>query len=220
MTIGSSPAGGAQRGRLDAVVRAVRAAPPLWLLVSTFVLTCGLGALLLLFGPDWVRESYVYQTAADVPDLDGRDVAVALALLVGAPAATAGGWWLAGRANRASGGQPTDAPGTDRRPALLAGGLAAGLAILLARLASAGVLDDLTAWTGYDDLIRARQAAFARLSFADFVLAYTLLPLLAGAAASDLLARARGARPPVVAVAVLAVAAAAPGFSCSRSGSR
>ncbi len=210
VTTGSSPADAPQRGRLDAVVRAVRAAPPPWLLVSTFVLTCGLGALLLLFGPDWVRESYVYQTAADVPDLSGRDVAVALALIVGAPAATAAGWWLAGRGYGA-GGQPSDTAGPERRPALLVAGLAAGLAVLLVRLASAGVLDDLGAWTGYDDLIAARAAAFARLSFADFVLAYTVLPLLAGAAAADLLARPR-ARLPVAAVAALAVAAAAPGF--------
>jgi hypothetical protein len=176
--------------------------PPLTAFFVIYLLTCYIGAMALLVGPGVVRRWYVFRTAAELPPLSNRDLAVDLILLNVAPVLLALGWWTAGRAGprlrlhtmaprrwiaaRISPWPPvrawaTRVPGVTPRPfASLAFVTIALTAYLVVREAMAGGFDLVSGWFGYGRFVAGRAAIVKALSTWDFVAAYTMLPLLVG----------------------------------------
>ena len=62
-------------------------------------------------------------------------------------------------------------------------------AYLAVRFAATGAIQGLAAWADYDRFLQGRRSVTDALSFWDFVTAYSILPLLIGAAIADLLLR-------------------------------
>jgi hypothetical protein len=178
--------------------RSVVAHPPLAAFLMVYLLTCYVGAMALLFGPDALRRWYVANTGSSMPVLTGRTVLIDLVLLNAAPAVLCGGWWVGGfvrrvplvRRIRAVVGARVVTPQEARRDPRILLVLGAALAVLsaalLAREMSAGSLHLLRGWLQYGSFVGGRAALTARLSEWDFVGAYTVLPLLVGLVLAEL----------------------------------
>jgi hypothetical protein len=159
-----------------------------------YVATCWIGAMSLLLGPSWVRESYVYLSGADMPQLAARDVLVDLVLLNVAACVLLAGWLAATRllpraaaADLAS----RDAPGIPGESAGRVVWTLLGLSLvyLVIRFATTDALRGLDAWGDYDRFLEGRRSVTEALSFPDFVIAYSILPLLVGAAIADVVVK-------------------------------
>jgi hypothetical protein len=164
----------------------VRHAPVLAFVV-VFAATCYAGALLLMFGPSSVRATYVELTGGDLRPLTSHDVAIDLVLLNAGVLLLIAGWWLSGRIRngqtRAARTRPASA--SARRAAVIA--LAGCLLFEALRLGMNGSLSHLAAWHDYAQLVAARQQVLNGLWFGDFVLIYTVIPLLVAFLFAELL---------------------------------
>jgi hypothetical protein len=178
---------------------------PLIVFVIGFVSTCYVGALLLMFGPNVVRSSYVVSTGADIRPLTDGDVVVDLLLLNVAPVFLIIGWCLARRIRP----QP-------RRPDWISvpsrgarrwaiGALVGCLLIEFVRLGMNGSLGQLSAWNDYAQLVAARERVLNGLWFGDFVLIYTVIPLLVAFLIAELMSGCwlRGTRASLAIAALL-----------------
>jgi len=165
--------------------------------LAVYLLTCYIGALALLLGPDWIRQWYVYLSGASIDPLSARDVLVVIALLHLGPALLCLGWVAGGRLlarlPASESGQRSvlrgDAP-------VIVGLFAASLAYLAVRIGTTDAPSHFVrGWLDYDTLIAQRTALISDLRFADFVLIYSVVPLLAGAIVAAQIAAA-GPRAP------------------------
>jgi hypothetical protein len=190
-------------GRLGASAAAAAArSAPLSAFFAVYVVTCWIGGVALLLGPDSVRESYVYSSGARIGHLSSPEVTRALVLLTIAPLLLWAGWTAAGRLTKRWG--PTErAAGAARAPRGLAIGVIAVFGYLLLRLTLADAPQHVDAWFNYDNFIAQRSRLFDDLGFADFVLAYTGAPVLAGAYLAARLGDGTRARNVAVAAIVL-----------------
>jgi hypothetical protein len=156
---------------------------PLVVAGVVFLLTCWLGATLLLLGPPWIRDTYVLLSGARIGSLSANQVAIDLLLLNAAPAGLIVGWLAIRRPSRA--GSSVDAG--ERIPWPLAAlVLALVYAYLGFRLVRADSIEMLSAWGDYGRHIAARRELIDDLSFLEFGLAYTAIPFLSGHVVAEL----------------------------------
>jgi hypothetical protein len=152
-----------------------------------FVATCYVGALILMFGPSSVRATYVELTGGDLRPLTSGQVAIDLVLLNAGMLLLLAGWFVAGRIRSLQRQAPrTRAPSPRARRVALAG-LAACLLFEALRLGMNGSLSHLASWHDYAQLVAARQQVLNGLWFGDFVLIYTVIPLLVAFLFAELL---------------------------------
>lgn len=168
---------------------------PLLVYLAVYVLSCLLGALLILgnYRPFIVLLEYF--SGVKAPQLTSAETATNLWLLVAAPSALVLGYlvatWVLLRIRRPENGHR--AAGGLSIPAWLPHLTFYLLAVIgFAALAHAGAFHRIHSWTNYDTWIHARAANFSRISFAGFVNLYVLVPV--GAAWVVLTTRGRSIR--------------------------
>jgi len=148
-----------------------------------YSITCYVGAMLLMVGGSWVREVYVFLAGVYVPPFSAVDVLEVLLLLHLAPALVICGWIAAERLPFMTRRRATrQVSATRARRSQIRGALALlglALAYVGARLVSVGSFGP-SAWSDYSQFIEARKQLVASLTFFDFTLIYTLVPLLIG----------------------------------------
>lgn len=148
-----------------------------------YVVTCLLGAVLILLGYRPFVELFRYFSGTATPSLSGSQTATDLTLLVGTPALLAGGFALVTRV-----GAPARLRGAWEReiatsaetprwlPPVIFGVCVAWAIFSLVR---AGAADDVGVWFRYADWVAARQRAFAHIGFLSYTDIYLCLPVAA-----------------------------------------
>lgn len=155
---------------------------PLLLFALTYVLSCVVGAVLMLVGYDAFTALFEYFSGTDVPSLAGDELAVTLTLLLVAPVVLGIGYAAGLRLPLA---RPARADGGSSRPELEAPRwLPHAVFYLLAVVAlvsifRAGALEDVGSWLDYGAWVSARSNVLERIGFAGFVNIYLLVPLAA-----------------------------------------
>lgn len=155
---------------------------PLLLFALTYVLSCVVGAVLMLAGYDAFTALFEYFSGTDVPAVSGERLAVTIVLLAVAPLLLATGFVAATRAPLDRlGPVPADRLGPRRNPPdWLPHAVFYPLAALgLISLARAGALTDVRTWLDYGAWVSARSEVLERIGFAGFVNIYLLVPLAA-----------------------------------------
>jgi hypothetical protein len=154
---------------------------PVLLFTATYVVTCYVGLLALVFSPRF-RALYLIFSGADVPDLTWRDLIVGLGLAHIGPLFLWTTYALVVRSRRIVQGLW---PGflariADAQPSLLVVRClfvlsAAGALWSIERAGGVGM--NLSAWLDYNSYVYARYRVYDRLTFFEFVNLYTWLPL-------------------------------------------
>ncbi|GAC1437895.1 MAG: hypothetical protein NVSMB51_12880 [Solirubrobacteraceae bacterium] len=179
---------------------AILSRAPVLAFTVTFMLSCWLGVALLLLGPDWIRETYVYLSGADLGVIDGAALLRIAVLLNLCPLLLLGGWRLGGRRKGSSNGSEQTAYAAWRLTRIVA--TLAVLAVYLSvKLVSAGAFDNFGPALPYASYIAARSRLITRLPFPTFVAIYTLAPLLCGALFAELISRSLSWRRTVAPIA-------------------
>lgn len=172
--------------------RLARKLRPISGFLVVYIGTCYVGALALLAGPDWVREWYVYLSGASIERLNARDVITVLALLHLGPALVCLGWMISDRVLPRVRRHPRVATTARLQPdgKLVVGMFVVLLTYLSARIAATGALTRFgRGWLDYEEFVRERANVISHLGFVDFILIYSIVPLLAGAIIAGLVAR-------------------------------
>jgi hypothetical protein len=173
--------------------------PPLIGFFVVYAATCYAGSIALLLGPTWIRSLYVYLSGANMPHLSTRDVIVAIVLLNLGPASLVLGWLAGERITRRwAPRSPSIGSIWVPKVRVVVALYSVTVLYLLVRLTQAGAVSDLSGWVHYGSLIAARGAVVRNLSFWDFVLAYSILPLLAAALVAHVVGQAKRWREAVV----------------------
>ncbi len=169
--------------------------PPLLGFFVVYAVTCYVGSLALLLGPNWIRGLYVYLSGANMPRLSTRDEIVAIVLLHLGPGSLVLGWLAGERITRRW--APRSPFMSSRSGSIwipnvrfIVALYSAAVLYLLVRLTGAGAVSDLSDWVHYESFIAARGAVVRNLGFWDFVLAYSILPLLAAAIVAHVVGQA------------------------------
>jgi hypothetical protein len=155
---------------------------PLLVFLAVYVLSCLLGALLILGDYRPFVRLFQYFSGTKPPTLQDGELAANLWLLFAAPVALALGYVATVavvRRRRPTFADPDAAPAV-RLPASLPHALFYVLAALgTISLARAGAFDRIGSWLDYNAWIDARATNFSEISFVEFVNLYTLIPVSA-----------------------------------------
>lgn len=153
---------------------------PLGFFLLAYVLTCYLGAMLLLFGPTSVRYLYAYFSGVRIPHLSSETIkelmillhvpVVTLAVAYGFTCCAVNRFSLSAKQDVNNNPSPTFP--------IAAVLLVLSLAIVAWSLARAGAFQIAGAWLDYDKWVAGRWQLFSTLSFAEFVNVYVFMPTL------------------------------------------
>lgn len=153
---------------------------PLGFFLLAYMLTCYVGAMLLLFGPTSVRYLYAYFSGVRIPHLSSETIKE-LMILLHVPVisfAAAYGFTCWGT-NRCSLGAKRDL--NHNPPPIFPVAtvlLIVSLSFVVLSLARAGAFQIAGAWLDYDKWVAGRWQLFSTLSFAEFVNVYVFMPTL------------------------------------------
>lgn len=163
------------------VARRLGAYVPLLILLVVYVLTCLVGAIVLLVNYRPVVAVWEYFSGTPVPTLSGAELLISVVLLTVPPLILAAGYWIGIRVPIRVGARAVPAGPWGRTPARLPHVVFYVLATIgVISLGRAGSFAKLDSWLSYQAWVDARWSAFAALSFFEFVNLYTFIPLAAG----------------------------------------
>lgn len=157
---------------------------PLGLYLAAYLVTCVLGAVLVLVDYDPFVALFEYFSGTRAPSLTDDQRQTALVLLFAPPLALAAGYAAglllsvdsaAQRLGRVA--ARLEREPTPRLALLVFYGLALGG---LLSIASAGTLSSIPSWFDYGEWVQARGKTFAEIGFLEFVNLYLFIPLAAG----------------------------------------
>ena len=155
---------------------------PLAIFGAVYVLTCLIGAIVLIVNYRPFVALWEYFSGTTEPVLSGAQLAISATLLLIPPLLLAAGYWLGRRIPIRTGARGSALASALRRPT---SGIAAQVifyllaAIGVTSLARAGSFAKLDSWLSYQAWVDARWSAFASMSFFEFVNLYTFVPLAA-----------------------------------------
>ena len=152
---------------------------PALLFLAVYVLTCLLGALLLLADYRPFVDLFEYFTAVPTPRLDEGKLAVALFLLIAPPLALVVGFAAAMRLSAGVRDEPERHPTGHASATVPVIVFAASALLAVVSLVRSGAPANAQAWLSYETWIDARWHNFQTISFAEFVNIYLFLPLSA-----------------------------------------
>ena len=163
------------------VARRLGAYVPLLILLAVYVLTCLIGAMVLLVNYRPIVAVWEYFSGTPVPTLSGAELLISVVLLTVPPLILAAGYWIGIRVPIRVGARAVPAGLWRRTPARLPHVVFYVLATIgVISLGRAGSFVKLDSWLSYQAWVDARWSAFAALSFFEFVNLYTFVPLAAG----------------------------------------
>lgn len=154
---------------------------PLLAYLGTYVLTCFVGAVLLLADVEPFASLYGYFTGTVAPNLTQAQSRVVILLLIGAPLLLTVGYGLGALIRIPARSLRFSARGCDNSNSLELSFVVFALLAIWAGLQLAQLIDfaDLKAWLDYPAWVAMRWRLFEGMGFFSFVNVYLLLPLAA-----------------------------------------